>query len=181
MTIEYKIQEKDLLTLQQFIASSSESVKKSRHKNRITVPLFYVAISIVGFILDDIVLTLLFLAVAVLWSLFFPLYERKRYLNSFTTYIDEYLKDRIVDTISIEINDDFLLEKEGENEGKTATSNIQSISDIPSLIIIRLRGGLAHAIPKEQIPDIESLKNRLQKLAAHLGINYQINEKWEWK
>jgi hypothetical protein len=44
MTFELKIDENDYLTYQLFVASKSESIKKKRNRNKIIMPILYLAL-----------------------------------------------------------------------------------------------------------------------------------------
>lgn len=180
MTITFNIQEKDLVTLQLFLASTSDIIRKKRQKNKYIIPVFYVLIALVGIATGQKIAAISFLSGAVLWILLYPLWERKNYRKYFTTFIREHMKNRFGNVLSIEITNEFLLTREHENENKTPTSEIEMIQEIRELLLIRLKGGTTFFIPKEQITELGQLKNRLQKLANHLKVEYAIDEKWEW-
>lgn len=181
MTVTFNIYEKDLVTLQLFLASISDNIRKKRQKTKYMIPVFYILIAIVGVVTGQKVAAISFLTGAVLWFLFFPLWERRSYRKHFTTFIREHMKNRFENTLSIEITNDFLLTREHQNENKTPVSEIERIQEISELFLIKLKGGSTFFIPKEQITEQEELRTRLQKLARHMKIDYVIDDQWKWK
>ncbi|MBX2948311.1 MAG: YcxB family protein [Crocinitomicaceae bacterium] len=181
MTVTFNIQEKDLVTLQLFLASISDNIRKKRQKTKYVIPVFYVLIAIVGVVTGQKVAAISFLSGAVLWILFYPLWERKSYRKHFATFIREHMKNRFENTLSMEITNDFLFAREHQNENKTPVSEIERMQEIGELFLIRLKGGSTFFIPKEQVAEQQQLRARLQKLAQHLKVDYTIDNEWKWK
>lgn len=181
MTVTFNIHEKDLVTLQLFLASTSDIIRKKRQKTKYMIPVFYILIAVVGVVTGQKVAAISFLTGAVLWILFYPLWERRSYRKHFTSFIREHMKNRFENTLSIEITNDFILTREDQNENKTPVSEIEMMQEIGELFLIKLKGGSTFFIPKEQIAEKEQLRSRLQKLARHLKLDYTIDDQWKWK
>ena len=181
MIFEFTLNENDFLTFNLFVASKSERIKKRRLRSRLAAPIVQAAFGLV-FLFDHKILPgIIFLAFAPVWYFIYPLWEKKYYTRSYTAFIRENMGALINKTVSLEFTDDFILAKESGNEGKIAYSEMESIHEIPSTIFIRLKGGKAFIIPKDQISNLEALKSILKELALVAKVNYEIDEKWEWK
>lgn len=183
MTITYSLDEKDYLTHQLYIASVSDRIKKKRWNNRFLVPVLYV---VLGLLLSTLNSTgtfsmLVFLFVAVVWFLFYPQWESKYYFKHYETFVKENNADLIGETITLELNDDFIFAKSEGNETRISTKKILEVIDIPSNIFIRFPGAHSIIIPKARMSNIDTLTEKLKSTAANIGIPYTFHEAWEWK
>ncbi len=183
MTVSYSLDEKDYLTHQLYIASVSDRIKKKRLNNRIYVPVIYFGIGLFLSTLNSAgtFSVLVFFFVAVLWFLFYPLWESKRYVKHFEAFVKENYADLIGKTITLELTNDHIMAKGEGSEAKINMKELQEVADIPSNIFIRFPGGQSIIIPKEQIANIDMLTVNLKALAANAGVPYTFHETWEWK
>lgn len=148
MTIEYKIGENDFLTHQLFVASKSSTIKKKRQRNKIILPLIYIALGLL-FIFQDKVMTIIFFIIAFLWFFIYPVWERQYYIKHYKRFIKENYKDRIDRAVILELNYDYILGKDSGGESKVLTSQLEEIYEIPTTIFIRLKGGQAFIFTQE--------------------------------
>lgn len=181
MTLEYKLEERDFLTYQLFIASQSERIKKRRRRSKTMFPLIYIAFAVIGLLQNKISMTLVFLVIAALWFFLYPIWERKYYIKHYLGFIRENYKDRFGKNASLQISDHFILTKDEGSESRINTSEIEKISEIPLAIYIRIKGGASFIIAKDKINDLQNLTSHLRDLANHLKINYELDEQWQWK
>lgn len=181
MTITITLEENDFLIHQLFLASKSYRIKKKRQKNKIVTPIIYIVIGILLYIRDILPLALAFWVLGILWFFIYPIWERRHYLKHYEGFIKDNYKTRIGKISTLEINDDYLFAKDDGSEGKVLTSEIEEICEIPNYLFIRLKGSVSFILPKNKISDFEKVISRLKELAIHLKINYNIDDKWEWK
>ncbi len=181
MTIQYKLDENDLLTHQLFIASKSDRVKKNRKRNKILGPIIYCILGLIIYFNADVMMSIIFFTIALLWFLFYPTLESNRYVKHYKSFINEHFKNRIGKTGTLELNNDYILAIEEGTESKISTSELEEICEIPLMIIVKLKGGHSFIIPKQNTIDFENVKTTLIELTKHLKINYTIDDKWEWK
>ena len=181
MIIEYSSDENDFLTHQLFVASKSDRIRKKRRNSRIIGPLIYLALGLFYIFENLIILAVILFLLAVLWYFIYPLWERRYYIRHYRDFIRENYKERIGKTGTLEIKDEFLLGKSGGSESRVLTSELEEIDEIPTLILIRLKGGQSFLLPKDKIPNIDGVKARLKELASFVKINYNTDDKWEWK
>lgn len=181
MTITYTLDETDFLTHQLYIASKSERIKKKRLKSKIIVPLMYLAFGLSSFFDDRFSLGIIFIVLGMLWFFIYPLWQRRHYINHYKSFIKENYKERLNRIGTLEFNNDFIITRDNGSESKILTTELAQIAEIPTAIFIRLKTGETLILPKNKIDDIGSLTVRLKELANYLNIEYNMEEKWEWK
>jgi hypothetical protein len=181
MKLDYKIDENDFLIYQLFIASKSDRIKKKRQRNRIVVPLIYIAFGLVFLNQDRVSLAIMFSITALLWFFIYPVWERRHYINHYKSFILENYKDSFENNVTLEFSDEYILAKDSGSETKILTTELKEICEIPTSIFLRLQGGQSFILPKHKIRNIDSVKASLQELANYLKINYSTDENWKWK
>jgi len=181
MTIDYKINENDFLTHQLFLASKSDRIRKKRQRNKIVLPLIYIAFGLLFLFQDKVSLTIIFFIIGLLWFLIYPLWERRHYIKHYKGFIKENYNDRLGRIATLEFSNDYILAKDNGSESKVLTTELEEICEIPTTIFVRLKGGQSFILPKDKISEFDNLKARLKELANHLKIKYDTDEKWEWK
>lgn len=181
MKIAFSLDENDYLTHHLYIASTSERIKKQRLRSRVAGPLLYLAISVINFVLYEMVMAITFLILTPLWYVLYPLWERRRYERYYKNFVADTLKDRFGKMVNIEFISGFVLMTDSSSESKIANSEIEGIDEISNHYILRLKGGLTLPIPKDQISDKDGLRTKLQELANSLGVTYREDLGWRWK
>lgn len=181
MTINFKIDEKDFLRHQLFIASKSNRIKKKRLRNKILVPLIYFVFGVMCFIEKNYFVMFLFFIFGLLWFLIYPIWEKRHYIKHYECFIKENFKERFDKNLILEFSDDFIVAKDDGSESRVSTKEIEDIVEIPSTIFVRLKGGQSFILPENKIVNIDDVKVRLKELAVYLDIKYNFEENWEWK
>lgn len=182
MTIEYNIDENDFLTHQLYIASTSERIIKKRHRNRVIVPLVYFLLGFLLFLLkDQLGLLITFFIIAIVWYVVYPIWERRQYIRHYKGFIRENCKDRFGRTATLEFTNDFILAKDNGSESKVLTIELEEIIEIPTMFLLKLKGGQSFILPKDKISNTDILTTRLKELATHLSIRYKFDDNWKWK
>ncbi len=181
MTIQLALNENDFLTYHLYSASKSDRIKKKRNRNKVMLPLAYLVLAFLLFNLGDITLGVIFLFLGLLWFLFYPMYETKRYIKHFQGHIKDTFKNRIDASATIQLDDDFLSEKSDVGESKIKTTEIEEINEIDSAVYIKLKTGESIILPKNVINNMEEVIIYLKKLASQLNVNYNIETDWIWK
>jgi hypothetical protein len=180
MKFTFKLDEEDFLTNLLYTASTSSTVKKRRQKLRFIIPVLYILFGIISF--DWIPgLAIAFIVFGILWLLFYPLREKKRYIRSYRKFIKESYSERIGRLCSFEVENDFLLLQEGGSDSRIPVSDVGSITEISTAIIIKLKTGAALLLPKDKITHTDDLKKILKELAGKLTIPYKEAQDWVWK
>ncbi len=181
MVVEFKITENDFLIHQLYLASISDRIRKKRQRNRIIVPLIYSVVGIIAFSLSNSTTTIICFIIATLWFLFYPMREKRRYSKHYESFIKDSYKERIGRLAVIEFSNDFIVTKDEGSESKILTKEFEAMVELPTIILLKLKGGQSIILPKERIKNIDALIVRLNELADYLKIEYIMNDKWEWK
>ena len=181
MTIRYSIDENDFLIHQLYTASKSKRIKNKRLRSQFVVPIIYILFGLYGYMTDRPVLMAIFIAFAVLWLLLYPFWERKRYVNHYKNFIKENYKNRFDKIGTITFSDEFIITKEEENESKISTKEIEKITELKPLVLVKLKDGQSLILSKDKIGEIDKLIDNLKELAIKLRIDYNIEENWEWR
>jgi hypothetical protein len=181
MIIDYKIDENDHLIFQLYNASKSKKEKKKRFINKILFPIIYILIGIFDYINDKYVSSIIFLSLAILWFILFPIWEKRSNIKHFKNFIKENYSEAIGRQSTIEISNDFIKSKSINSESTISTIEISEINEIPSHVFIKLKSGHTYVLPKDKIFNFDLVKNRLQELSLYLKINYNIDENWNWE
>ncbi len=180
MTIHYKIDENDFVQQQLYNASKTDRNKKKRQRNRWLISIVYFVLGLLFILIENKRLGFIFMFLGVIRPLYYPFLEKRRYVKHYKSFFKENCEDSLDSTVTLEFYNDFIIIKANKSESKLHTSEITEINEISTLICIGLKGATSLAIPKNQIIDIESLRNRLKELTSFLKIDYNINENWSW-
>jgi hypothetical protein len=156
-------------------------IKKKRQRSKVVVPLIYVALGLYFLFQSNVPLAIIFFIIGMLWFFVYPLWERRHYIQHYKGFIKENYKDRLGIIATLEFDNDYILAKDNGSESKILTTEIEDICEIPTTVFVRLKGGQSLILPKDKISNFDNLKVRLKELANHLKIEYNTDEKWEWK
>ena len=178
MKLEYKLASTDYLEHQLYLASKSGSVKKKRRINRLVVPVIYIGIALYDFSREGSgVLGFIFLFIAILWFLLYPLYSRKRYKKHYLKHIEEHYKNLLNRDSEIVLNPDYLLLRDNSTESKVSLKEIECLVELKERFLIKLRTGLALIVPKKGIPDLEAFRENFKML----DVEFLDETHWEWR
>lgn len=179
MTLEYSLDENDYLQYQLFIASQSPLIKRKRLKGRTIVPVMYIVFGI--FLLSKALTigAIAFFLFAIVWFLFYPLWDKRVYEKHYRKWLAENYKYRYNRSAIMEIEETYVQERDGENDSKISSAEISSVDEIPGAIYIRLKAGISVIIPAGQIT--EELRTGLKNLSVIWKVPYTENQQWKWK
>ncbi len=181
MTLEYTIDENDFLTYHLYTTAKSESIRKRRVRNKMFLPLVYLALGLFSLYQHKMGLGIIFIVIGILWYFIYPLWEKQRYIKHFKANINENYKNRIGRPATIRIENEYILAKDEGAESKVLTTEIEEINEISSAVFIKLKTAQSFIFPKNKIKNMDSLIVRLKELATSLNVNYNIEDKWQWK
>ena len=181
MIVTYRIDQADFLTYHLYMASTSDLIKKRRRNNWITPPILYFLIGLHAIYNDTPFLGIIFFIFAILWLLFYPIWQRRRYANHYKSIIKESYNECHERSSTLEVDNEVIITKDEGSESKIFTTELENIVEIPSAIFVKLNTAQSFILPKDKIDDIVNLTVRLKELAKHLNIEYIIDDKWKWK
>ena len=182
MIISYQLNANDFLQYQLYTASKSDRIKKKRRRNKIIIPLIYIAVAAFYLYSNDTQGAIIFFSLGFLCFFLYSFWERRHYIKNYESFIKENYKNRFHKTIVLEIDQDFISSKDiSGSEIKIATSEIEEINEISSSLFIQLNIGNSLILPKDKIQNINEMIPFLRQLANSLNVKYNIENYWKWK
>jgi hypothetical protein len=181
MKLEYTLEKSDFVVFQLYAASKSDRIKRKRFRNKIIFPLIYLALGLISLLINDITLCTFSILVGSIWYLFYPKYERNRYIKHYQSYIEENYKNRFGKSETIEFENDAILSKDYTGESKLYLTEIEELNEINDYFFLKFNSGVSLIIPKNGILSSEPLDQYLVDLSTRLNIKHGIDLDWKWK
>lgn len=181
MKLEYSLEKNDYVTFQLFAASKSCGIIKKRRNNKIILPLIYLGLAIISFLIEGIGLSIIFLIIGLLWFLFYPAYERKKYFKHYDKYIEENYKNKFGKVETLYFEEDYVLYKDYIGEGKLFLSEVEELNEIGKYFFLKFNSGVSLIIPKVKIDNLEQFSQYIKSLVSRLNRKHKIELNWEWK
>lgn len=181
ITVIYTVGEEHYLEHQLYGASRSGKIKKKRQVNKAVVGIAYMIFAVLSYYNGNMTLAFLFTMAGFLWIMFYPKFERRRYVKHYKGFIKENYKEIENRPSKLVIEEDVL---HGESEGSSGTiqwSEVAEIVELPKTILIKLKSAQSLVLPKDRIENIEPLKDRLRVLAGKHNIWYANETAWQWR
>lgn len=176
--LKYALTNEDFLEHQLYVASKSETIIKKRKRTRVIIPLVYLTLALFFFFnKGNYTSCIIFISIAVVWYLFYPIRSKKLHIKHYQNHINEHYKNRINVESEIEITNEYIFGKEKSGESKTSIEEIESLIELKNRFFLTLKTGLSLVIPKTAIHDITQFKNKITEL--HIEIIDELN--WEFK
>ena len=179
MKISYNLGADDYLAYLFYVSSQSVSAKKKHFRLKVIFPVLYLFTGLY-FLFEnkgsDYSVFIGFLTLAVLWFVLFPkleyLYRKKQYEK----LVNEYYPHGKKESLMLEISNDYIQTKDGSSEGKVSTSEIESIDEMRTMLIITLKEDKVFIIPKNELNNPDNVRNRLIELSKYLNVSYVLTE-----
>ena len=143
--------------------------------------MIYFALGMFEFYLKHLIIGVVVFSIGILWYLLYPIWERGYYKRHFEGFIKEKYKGAKHGPVTIQFENDFLIIKDTGSESKVVLAVIEEMSEIDTLLFIKLRGGQSLVIPKYKLENIDTVTGYLRELAKKLGVNYTLETEWKWE
>ncbi len=148
---------------------------------RLGLPLMMAIFLLTEMISGDYRLTIFYLLFGLLWYWLYGYFQAWFYRWHFARHVKETFAENFGIPMRMEITDVEIQTYDAGSEVKVLLSEIKSIDEIPSIILVILKGGGSLILPKERIAELDTLRTRLQEIANSLGITYERKDDWKWK
>lgn len=182
ITLQYALQEEDHLQLQLYLASTSERIRKKRKRHRWSVPLVYLVLALVLWRFTTFYAAVVFVLVAVLWLLFYPKWETRRYRKHYLDFIRENYRKTIGKTITLTLEDDVIGSSNESGSSTLNTSGIMGTDEVGNCYYLRLDKGMVIAIPKDRLGEQAiAFVAWLKRVEQRNNIARNVNLSWQWK
>lgn len=180
MQLEYSLEEKDFLTFQLYTASKSETIRRRRLRSKWILPVIYFFFAILIFYKGIPVIASVFIIIAILWFIFYPKYESKKYVKHYQTFIREHHTGKLNRKALLEIDGSRILSKDETKTTEILTSEISSITSLPQHYFIKLKTGDTFIVPKRALSEPLLIENEFKELAEKLKIVFASEMNWKW-
>lgn len=149
--LEYQLTEDDILQFHLYYASISDYHKKQRMKQRVRVPVIYLAIALLFLVSKWYVGAVLFAICAVGWSLLFPIWARRSYRKNCQKLIKESIGDSLSKPGVLELQEDGIFSLSYLGESKYNYSVIDRVVEHDGYTYIFIDKGTALILPYDRI------------------------------
>jgi hypothetical protein len=178
MEIEYSLTKDDYLIYHLYTASKSKNTIRNKRNAKYIPPVFFILIGVYLMTRDNTYTgIIMFAMLSVLWFVFYPMLQKRRYEKYYSRHIDENYVNRININTRLEIDTEYfrLINKTGES--KINTSELKALIELKDYFFIELLSKQTLIIPKKNIERIEVFKENMQDY--HLSF---IDETmWSWR
>ena len=170
MRLEFSLSENDYLTYNLYIISKNQK-RKWLPKLLGFLSLLIIIYTIFNFqninFPESIFPLLIFVFIT-----FYVFFGKNRYLKkTLKSNIRKNYQKNIDRMILMDINEDFIIDKQGENETKTSVLELTEIISIPTLFLLKISENRAFIISKSQI-NIDEVECFLRELSNRLNVKY---------
>jgi hypothetical protein len=181
MTVEYFLDQDDCLEFQLFDASKSERIKKKRQKSKIRIPVLYLILGCLFYLLNSNPLALTFIIIGVLWFFIYPVWLSKFYIKHYRDFIKEKWTENSSESSIVQFETDAINIHSKSGEAKINIRETKEITETPKLILLKFKSGSNIIFPKGKISNSDELRRYLQALALRLNVEYTDETQWTWK
>ncbi|HLP10498.1 MAG TPA: hypothetical protein VK177_01130 [Flavobacteriales bacterium] len=181
VTIKFKADLEDYLTHQLFIASKSPGIARKRSRNKMVVGLLFTAAGLSFFATENIPVGSAFVTIALLWFVFYPIWEANYFKKKMQEMLLENFKTPPTNQTTITLAKDIITVNDEHNSTQIKTALVTLIVEIPRLILVRFEDGKSFLVPKNKVENLEEFENALHELAKLLGVKYNEERTWKWK
>lgn len=179
--IKLKLNKEDLVAFQLFVASNSERLIKKRKQTRMRLPIVYIFLALVMFYNAQVLFGSFLLAFSILWFYYYPMFESKKYVKHYSSYVNENFKSKLDLETKLEFTDEEI--RTYDNMGSSIIKNetITHIDETLVYIFIRLETGMGIILPKSKIKNLDELEKWIDRLSIKYKISKNVNLDWVWK
>lgn len=181
MKIAYSIDENDYLTFQLYTASNSPMVKKRRFISRLVPAIAYLLLAVTFFYKGNITMIIAFSALALVWYLFYPLHDKNVYKRQYQKFIKENMNNKFGRPATLSFEAPLVKAKDEVSETKINYSEIESITEIPEMFLLKLKTNQSFILPKSKIENAETLNLYFKTFESNEGIPFYVQSLWKWK
>lgn len=179
MKLSYKLDREDYLNFQMYFAFQSPYARKLRTRSWLIIPLLYILFASILFFTSPPVFFISFLVLAILWTLFFPSYQKRRMIKMYRNYNEEIFIRRFDKPVEISFTKDYVNLKDYAGESKIKLIEMEGLFEVKNYYYLRITTGIALIIPKQKIPNLKALNVFLEKLTAKYKIKHYIDLDWK--
>lgn len=182
MTLTYLIDKDDYLVYQLYNASKSVSIQKKRKLTHQLVAIILVLMGMASFYnTQNPTTAIIFTAMAILWYIIYPKWERKMYVKHYEKFIADNFSKALDKEATIIIGAETI--EIGDDTQKSSVPSVDAIrvAEIGALFMIGLKSGHSLIMPKSKLQDIDGVRTFLQEWSTQRNIPFENELEWAWK
>ncbi len=180
ISLNYKLDKDDHLAYQLFVASKSERIIKKRKRATYRLPVIYLVLAGILLYAGRIDAGLIFIMIALLWIIFYPIYERYRYVKHYKGHVADILSKQIDNEAHVELD---IAEIKTKDESGEATMKIEKISEINETgthFFIRFDPAMGLVLPKDKIANVDEIKDWIKTVKEKYQLRTTSEPEWKW-
>lgn len=181
MQLSFLYEEKALTEYQLYIASKSPAVTKTRNRNRWLLSLIYIAIGVFGIFKGDMMFTVMFIVIGILWYILYPVWGGKFYARHFSKFVKANYKNRFGTSVDLDFQTDKVVIDEAGQTAEFEYSEFETIIEIPQSFLIKLKSELIILIDKKATTSEPDVAAFFRQLTDRMNINYIQDTNWKWR
>ncbi|MFY0483859.1 hypothetical protein ACI6PS_14775 [Flavobacterium sp. PLA-1-15] len=178
MDLNYKLKENYFLQLQLYFAKNDGRVRKQIIRGTFVWFIILAIVSVFAFRGFDNPFSYFFPLAALLSLIFFPSRIKesifKEYQESIKAYKNEFDKD-----VNLKIEDAYISVIDIDKEVKFKIETVETIIETGKFFYIKLLTS-SIIIPKDDLEDVNQIKQALLILSEKLKVNYKSDLDWKW-
>lgn len=178
MDINYKLKENDYLQLNLYLAKEEGHVRKDIIRSTIIWFIILSVISIFAYRGLEDPFSYFFPLATVLSLVFSPSRTKENLFKSYKKSIKVY-KNEFDKNVHLKIDDEHIYQTTIDTEVKLKISTIELIIETGSYFYIKSSTRYI-IIPKNEVQDVNQVKQNLKALSEKLNITYKTNLDWKW-
>lgn len=182
MELVYSLEQSDYLNYHLYRASTNERIAKKRHRSRLIVPIIYLALGVILFLLNNPFLSSAFIVVALAWYFFHPMYSKEKYFKNYKSFSAENSAAMVGKKVSVKLTTDSLMAQDYTGESKLNLGQIDGIVEIGANYFILLKTNHSVILPKmNQGENLKNIKAFVEQLSAQLELPIIDRLDWVWE
>ncbi|MBK9984753.1 MAG: YcxB family protein [Saprospiraceae bacterium] len=181
MTYTYIPDENDYLNYLYYATTKSQRVRKKRTMNKLVILFLYFIAGLFLYNSQGPINSGLFFMLCLPMYFFYTYFEKRQYKRHFTKYIKANYSSEIGVNTIIEVNEEGVSIAVGDAKTTMPWTEIESINETGTLILIEEKNQNAIVIPKQKTNGIADLIAELKGIAASHTIPFNEDLDWKWK
>ena len=180
--LQYALTEEDHLQLQLYVASTSERIAKKRKRTRVVLPAVYLLLAVVLFLFADKSFAIAFALIAVLWFLFYPKWETRKYRKHYLNFVRENFQNSIGKPTTLELEKDVVRADNHMGNSTFKTTVVTATDEIADSYYLRLDKGMVIAVPKRILGEHAiAFSEWLEEVEQQNNLTRNVDFNWQWK
>ncbi len=180
MKFTYKLAANHFVTQILYRISQNDKEMKRLKYGQFVIPFLQAVLAIWMFAKGSYFIAVGFLLLAAIWLIFYPKLMKKRYLTSYTAYVENNYQKAFGQEVTVTITDEKIVASDALHTSEIEMSNVKEFVEVPKMIMIVLKSGQSVILPEESTSDYENLKNFLKEFAPKMNLTYIEHLDWAW-